>query len=47
MAKAAKVRVNPRYGKFDRSQLAVTPPSAPPVAGSPTTLAPLSPIPGG
>jgi foldase protein PrsA len=48
VAGKAKVRVNPRYGKFDRAQLAVIPPTAPPVAGSPTTRAGLlSPTPGG
>jgi foldase protein PrsA len=47
VAKKAKVRVNPRYGKFDRTQLAVVPPTAPPVVGGPTTVPALSPIPGG
>jgi parvulin-like peptidyl-prolyl isomerase len=48
-AKKAKVRVNPRYGKFDRDQLAVVPPTAPPAAGTATTalLPGLSPTPGG
>lgn len=34
----AKIKVNPRYGRFDRQQLAVIPPEAPPAAGTPTTL---------
>jgi parvulin-like peptidyl-prolyl isomerase len=37
-ATKAKVRVNPRYGHFDRSQLSVIPPDAPPAAGTPTTV---------
>ena len=32
----AKVRVNPRYGRFDRSQGAVVPPQAPPAAATNT-----------
>ena len=46
-AKKAKIRVNPRYGTFDRDQLSVVPPEAPPAAGTPTTISPLSAIPGG
>jgi foldase protein PrsA len=48
VARKAKVRVNPRYGNFDRDQLAVIPPQAPPAAGAPTTLPPgLSQLQGG
>jgi foldase protein PrsA len=45
-ARKAKVRVNPRYGRFDKQQLSVIPPEAPPTANTPTTVG-LSPIPGG
>jgi foldase protein PrsA len=48
-ARKAKVRVNPRYGKFDTDQLTVVPPTAPPAAGTPTSVAglPFQPTPGG
>jgi foldase protein PrsA len=39
-AKKAKIRINPRYGRFDRDQLAVVPPEAPPAAGGVTTTLP-------
>ena len=39
-ASKAKVRVNPRYGHFDKSQLAVVPPQAPPAAGGSATTTP-------
>jgi foldase protein PrsA len=45
-AQKAKVRVNPKYGHFDRSQLAVIPPQAPPSAGAPATSGlPITPSP--
>ena len=34
VARKAKVKVNPRYGKFDAAQLAIVPPDAPPSANT-------------
>lgn len=48
LARKAKVRINPRYGKFDKQQLAVVPPEAPPAASTATTApVELTPTPGG
>ncbi|HZN16286.1 MAG TPA: peptidylprolyl isomerase [Acidimicrobiales bacterium] len=48
-ARKAKVRVNPRYGRFDSDQLTIIPPTAPPAAGTATTagLPGFTPAPGG
>ncbi len=47
VARAAKIKINPRYGKFDHDQLTVIPPKAPPAAGATNTTAPLPLTPGG
>jgi foldase protein PrsA len=37
MARKAKIRVNPKYGHFDKDRLSVVAPTAPPAAGTATT----------